>query len=100
VNSVCHTFGHRAYETTDRSRNQWTVGLLALGEGWHNNHHACQTRAPQGIVWYEIDATTYLIWVLEKLGAVKNVKWTAPVRTVSTEPVLSPSMSDVAPQAT
>ncbi len=40
VNSVCHTFGKRTFETTDRSRNQWTIGLLALGEGWHNNHHA------------------------------------------------------------
>lgn len=42
VNSVCHTFGRRTYATTDRSRNQWTVGLLAMGEGWHNNHHALE----------------------------------------------------------
>ena len=88
VNSLCHMFGYRTTETSDQSRNFWLIGLLALGEGWHNNHHASQTRAPQGLVWYEIDLTTYLIWALEKLGLVWNVKWTAPVRTlVSTSPV-------------
>ncbi|MOA54782.1 hypothetical protein D3C78_1784580 [compost metagenome] len=63
---------------------------MALGEGWHNNHHACQTRAPQGQAWYEVDLTTYLIWTLEKVGLVKDVRWHAPVRTVATEPVLAP----------
>ena len=47
VNSVCHTFGKRAFETNDRSRNEWIVGLLGFGEGWHNNHHAFSLpRAP------------------------------------------------------
>ena len=40
VNSICHTFGSRDFETTDESRNNWLIGLLAFGEGWHNNHHA------------------------------------------------------------
>jgi stearoyl-CoA desaturase (delta-9 desaturase) len=44
VNSVCHTFGKRAFETTDRSRNEWLVGLLGFGEGWQNNHHAFPAR--------------------------------------------------------
>jgi fatty-acid desaturase len=44
VNSVCHSFGSRPFQTTDRSRNQWLVGLLAMGEGWHNNHHAFPAR--------------------------------------------------------
>jgi stearoyl-CoA desaturase (delta-9 desaturase) len=92
VNSLCHMFGYRRTETADQSRNFWPIGLLALGEGWHNNHHACQTRAPQGQAWYEIDLTTYLIWVLEKTRLAWNVRWHAPVRTTvtSTEPVLSP----------
>lgn len=81
VNSLCHMFGYRTTETADQSRNFWPIGLLALGEGWHNNHHACQTRAPQGLSWKEPDATTGLIWVLEKLGLVWNVRWTAPVRS-------------------
>ncbi|MFP5503804.1 MAG: acyl-CoA desaturase [Candidatus Sericytochromatia bacterium] len=98
VNSLCHLpqFGYRTTETSDRSRNFWLIGLLALGEGWHNNHHACQTRAPQGQTWKEIDLTTYLIWTLEKMRLVWNVKWHAPVRSV-TEPVLAP---EGLPQAT
>lgn len=78
VNSLCHmpSFGYRTTETPDRSRNFWLVGLLALGEGWHNNHHACQTRAPQGLGWREPDPTAWLIAGLERLGLVWDVRWT------------------------
>ena len=48
VNSATHMWGYRNYETTDDSRNLWWVGLLAFGEGWHNNHHAFQRMARQG----------------------------------------------------
>lgn len=79
VNSVCHlpAFGYRRYETTDGSRNVWWVGLLAMGEGWHNNHHAAPGRAPQGQAWWELDGTTAAIWLLERLGLAWNVKWQA-----------------------
>ena len=42
VNVFCHmqSQGYRSHETRDLSRNVWWVGILALGEGWHNNHHA------------------------------------------------------------
>jgi fatty-acid desaturase len=81
VNSLCHMWGYRTTDTPDLSRNFWLTGLLALGEGWHNNHHACQTRAPQGLEWYEVDLTKMLIAGLEKVGLVWNVRWTAPVRS-------------------
>jgi hypothetical protein len=29
---VCHTFIKREFETSDRSHNEWIVGLLAFGE--------------------------------------------------------------------
>ena len=45
VNSLTHLWGYRNYETDDNSRNNWFVGLLAHGEGWHNNHHAEQVSA-------------------------------------------------------
>jgi len=57
VNSVCHTFGKRAFETNDRSRNEWIVGLIGVGEGWHNNHHAFPFSARHGMAWYEVDIT-------------------------------------------
>ncbi len=42
INSVCHKFGYRTYETSDDSRNCWWAALVTFGEGWHNNHHKYQ----------------------------------------------------------
>jgi stearoyl-CoA desaturase (delta-9 desaturase) len=78
VNSVCHTFGKRTFETTDRSRNQWTVGLLALGEGWHNNHHAFPRSAIHGLDRWQFDASAWLIAGLERLGLARDVQRIAP----------------------
>ncbi|MGZ3601950.1 MAG: acyl-CoA desaturase [Ktedonobacterales bacterium] len=73
VNSVCHTFGRRQFETNDASRNEWVVGLLAFGEGWHNNHHAFPRSAFHGLRWWQFDLSGYLIWTLEKLGLAHDV---------------------------
>jgi stearoyl-CoA desaturase (Delta-9 desaturase) len=73
VNSVCHTFGKRDFETVDRSRNEWVVGLLAFGEGWHNNHHAFPRSAFHGLRWWQFDLSGYLIWTLERLGLARDV---------------------------
>jgi stearoyl-CoA desaturase (delta-9 desaturase) len=73
VNSVCHTFGKREFETNDRSRNEWIVGLLAFGEGWHNNHHAFPRSAFHGLHWWQFDFSGYVIWTLERLGLARDV---------------------------
>lgn len=73
INSATHIWGYRNYETTDNSRNLWWVGLLAFGEGWHNNHHAFQTVARHGHKPWEIDTTYWVIWTMEKVGLVWNV---------------------------
>lgn len=78
VNSVCHTFGRRAFETTDRSRNQWMVGLLALGEGWHNNHHAFPRSAVHGLERWQFDASAWLIAGFERLGLARDVQRITP----------------------
>jgi fatty-acid desaturase len=73
VNSATHMWGYRNYETSDDSRNLWWVGILAFGEGWHNNHHAFQRMAKQGHKWWEIDITYWCILGMEKLGLAWNV---------------------------
>jgi stearoyl-CoA desaturase (delta-9 desaturase) len=73
VNSATHIWGYRNYETSDDSRNLWWVGLLAFGEGWHNNHHAYQRMAKHGHRWWEIDVTYWAIVTMEKLGLAWNV---------------------------
>jgi stearoyl-CoA desaturase (delta-9 desaturase) len=74
VNSVCHTFGKRSFETTDRSRNQWMVGLLAFGEGWHNNHHAFPRSAIHGLDRWQFDLSAWVIAGLERLGLARDVQ--------------------------
>ena len=73
VNSVCHTFGMREFETSDQSRNEWIVGLLAFGEGWHNNHHAFPRSAFHGLHWWQFDLSGYLIRLLERVGLATEV---------------------------
>lgn len=73
VNSATHIWGYRNYETTDDSRNLWWVGLLAFGEGWHNNHHKYQRSAAHGHKWWELDMTYWIILAMEKLGLAWNV---------------------------
>ena len=73
VNSASHIWGYRTYDIDDDSRNNWWVGLLAFGEGWHNNHHAFQRMARQGHRWWEIDITYWVILLMEKVGLAWNV---------------------------
>lgn len=80
VNSICHTFGGRDFETTDVSRNNFLFALLALGEGWHNNHHAFPRSAFHGMRWWQIDISGYLIRLLEKVGLARDVVRISPER--------------------
>jgi stearoyl-CoA desaturase (Delta-9 desaturase) len=74
VNSVCHTFGRREFATRDRSRNEWIVGLLAFGEGWHNNHHAFPRSALHGLHWWQFDGSGLLIRLLGRLRLVSDIQ--------------------------
>lgn len=53
--------GYRTYETNDLSHNNWLASILALGEGWHNNHHANPGRWWQGERWWEFDPPAFMI---------------------------------------
>jgi len=76
VNSVCHDarFGSRLFETREGSRNVWWVGLLALGEGWHNNHHACPRSARHGLGARQVDLSYFVIRLFQVLGLARNLK--------------------------
>lgn len=74
VNSASHMWGYRNYDTRDRSTNCWWVGLLAAGEGWHNNHHAYPSCAKHGHKWWELDFSFMVIRALELFGLARSVK--------------------------
>jgi stearoyl-CoA desaturase (delta-9 desaturase) len=74
VNSVCHLWGGRPFPGQDQSRNNLLFGILALGEGWHNNHHAFPTSARHGLRWWQLDVSYYAIRALALLGLAWNVR--------------------------
>ncbi len=74
VNSVCHVWGRRPYASGDHSRNNFLFGILALGEGWHNNHHAFPTSARHGLRWWQFDLSYCVIRGMALLGLVWKVK--------------------------
>jgi len=74
INSLAHVRGRRRYVTGDDSRNNWLLALFTMGEGWHNNHHAYQSSVRQGLRWWEIDATFYLLKALSWTGLVWDLK--------------------------
>ena len=75
LNVVCHIpmLGYKNYKTSDDSVNVWWVGILAMGEGWHNNHHAAPGSARSGMRWYEFDLSWHIISLAHKLGIISRV---------------------------
>ena len=74
INSLAHRVGRRRYATKDASRNVAWLALLTFGEGWHNNHHHYPASARQGFYWWEIDVTYYGLWLLARLGVIRELK--------------------------
>jgi stearoyl-CoA desaturase (delta-9 desaturase) len=74
INSLAHVHGRKRYVTGDDSRNNWFLAMFTMGEGWHNNHHACQSSARQGFRWWEIDPTYYILKGLSRLRVVWDLK--------------------------
>jgi stearoyl-CoA desaturase (delta-9 desaturase) len=74
VNSVCHLWGTQPYRSGDHSRNNLVVGILSLGEGWHNNHHAFPTSARHGLRWWQLDLSYWVICALALVGLAWQVR--------------------------
>jgi stearoyl-CoA desaturase (delta-9 desaturase) len=74
INSVCHLWGGRPYKTKDQSRNNLLFGILGLGEGWHNNHHAFPVSARHGLKWWQIDVSYWVIRTMAFLKLAWNIK--------------------------
>ena len=80
INSICHVFGRRRFETDDHSRNVAWLSVLSMGEGWHNNHHAFPTSAEHGLRRREVDPSALVIRGLEKAGLAWDVVRVSPER--------------------
>lgn len=74
VNVVCHTrrLGYKNYPTTDQSVNNFVLGYLGWGQGWHENHHAEPATFDFGRKWWEFDPCR--LWrPLLNLGATESL---------------------------
>jgi fatty-acid desaturase len=63
INTVGHTklLSYRNYETNDSSQNNFLLGYLVWGEGWHNNHHKKAAICNFGHKWWEFDLSNFII---------------------------------------
>jgi stearoyl-CoA desaturase (delta-9 desaturase) len=75
INSICHTIGNKPFVSRDRSGNVWWLAVASMGESWHNLHHADPTAARHGVLRGQVDSSARLIWLLERLHLVHDVRW-------------------------
>jgi len=75
INSICHMVGKRPFASRDKAANFWPLAVLSMGESWHNSHHADPTCARHGVLRGQIDVSARVIWMFEKLGWARDVRW-------------------------
>ncbi len=83
INSVCHLWGSRPFKSNDESRNNVIFGVLGLGEGWHNNHHAFPSSARHGLRWWQLDLSYLTIRFMEMIGLATDVRIPTPEKQAS-----------------
>ncbi|HZZ44070.1 MAG TPA: fatty acid desaturase [Tepidisphaeraceae bacterium] len=96
INSVCHVWGTRPFDSQDHSRNNFPIAIISFGEGWHNNHHAFPTSARHGLKWWQIDISYLFIRSMQLIGLAWNVRVPTPKAQQSKvrhqrKPITSPS---------
>ena len=74
INSLAHMIGSKRFETGEESKNSLILSLITMGEGWHNNHHRYPYSERQGIYWWEIDMSHYILKVFSWFGLVWDIK--------------------------
>ncbi|HJZ98349.1 MAG TPA: acyl-CoA desaturase [Candidatus Solibacter sp.] len=74
IDSFTHLYGRSVPGLTDGARNNTIFGILALGEGWHANHHRYPQSARHGILPGQFDWTWQVIRLLRALGAASDVR--------------------------
>ena len=82
INSLCHWIGQRPYSSEVSARDSLLMAVFTFGEGYHNFHHEFQHDYRNGVKPWQFDPTKWTIWLLEKVGLVRNL------RTVPEERIL------------
>jgi stearoyl-CoA desaturase (delta-9 desaturase) len=80
IDSIAHLFGSRPFEANHFGRNHFLLGYLALGEGWHANHHTFPDSARFGLFPGQFDWAWEVICLLKYAGLASEVKTPSPER--------------------
>lgn len=80
VNSAAHIWGMKPYDKSISPRNNSFVGVIAMGEGWHNYHHVFPWDYKTSELGnYSVNLTKAFIDFFSKIG------WAYDLKTVSDE---------------
>jgi fatty-acid desaturase len=77
VGYFAHNRGRRSWHIERAGVQGYNVpycGLIAVGEGWHNNHHAFPGSAQLGVRPRELDPGWWVLMLLALLGLAWNIK--------------------------
>ncbi len=77
VGFIAHNRGAQAWVVDGAAVQGYNVnglGLLTMGEAWHNNHHAFPESARLGLNPAQCDPGWWAICLLRRLGLVRNIK--------------------------
>lgn len=83
VNSICHKWGSQRFTRAVSAKDVWWFPF-ALGEQYHNYHHAFPRDYRHGIAWFDFDPTKWLIWLLARLGMASGLRTMSNERISST----------------
>lgn len=81
VNSLAHTLGSQPYSAKGTARDSLVTAVVTLGEGYHNFHHTFQADYRNGVRWYQLDPTKWIVWTLSKVGLTSDLRRT-PSRAI------------------
>lgn len=85
INSLCHTLGHRPYDSKTSARDSWLMAIFTFGEGYHNYHHSFQHDYRNGVKPWQWDPTKWAIWTLAQLGLVSDLRRVSEEKIVLAE---------------
>jgi stearoyl-CoA desaturase (delta-9 desaturase) len=85
INSLCHWIGKRPYSSEVSARDSFLMAVFTFGEGYHNFHHEFQYDYRNGVKPWQFDPTKWTIWILEKVGLVRNLRTVPEERIIKAQ---------------
>jgi len=74
INSLAHMWGSQPYTDENTARDNHMLALITYGEGYHNFHHIFANDYRNGVKWWHVDPTKWLIATLSGLKLATNLK--------------------------